>query len=202
MQVKRTKFAQEYNDELAMGAIINNGHHGFKEDYLVLHCLLRSFRPTSVYEVGTNVGHGTAIICNALPNADVYSLDLPRELIHRSLQHPINEGKGDNVGRFCKFPYTQLRGDSMTFDYSKYPCEAYYVDGEHTFENVYHETSAIILCQPKLIVWHDSDIPEVYRGIITAFEEASLGYRYELTRVEDTRIMYAKLKESKTRKKK
>lgn len=194
MNVKKTRFADEYIDEAARGAILNTDYPGFKEDYIVLHCLMRLSKAKSVFEIGTNMGKGTAIICNALPFADVYSLDLPFELVHRSLQHPINEGKGDNVGRFCKFPYTQIRADSMMFDYERQPCEAYYIDGEHTFTNVYHETTQVLKCNPKLIVWHDSDIPEVYDGIVKAFDDAKNGDKYELTRVEDTRIMYAKNK--------
>lgn len=179
-------FKDIYTDELAEGAILNTEYHGFREDYLILHCLLRKYQPKSVYEIGTNCGVGTKIIKNAVPNAMVYSLDLPTELAHISLQHPINEGKGDRVGHKCDLPFTQLRGDSMEFDYSKYPCEAYFIDGEHDFEHPFHETTEIIKLDPKLIVWHDSDIPEVFEAITK-----SLTDDYELFRVFDTRIDYA-----------
>ena len=182
----KQKFKDVYTDSLADGAILNEEYIGFKEDYLILHCLLRSFEPKSVFEIGTNMGTGTKIIKNALPKADVFSLDLPRELAHISLQHPINEGKGDSVGNRCNLPFTQLRGDSMIFDYSEYPCEAYFIDGEHDFDHPHHETKEIIKLEPKLIIWHDSDIKEVAKAI-----EMAITDDYELFRVIDTRIAYA-----------
>jgi hypothetical protein len=185
-------FADIYNHQIGIDAIINNEFTGFKEDYLILHCLLKMHNPKSVFEIGTNMGRGTEIICNAVPNATVYSLDLPTELAHISLQHPINEGHGDKVGSLCKRPFKQLRGDSMTFDFAQYPCEAYYFDGEHTEANVLHETKQAVKCVAKLICYHDSDIPEVMAGIV-----AGLGKGYELYRVTDTRIAYAILKPAK-----
>ena len=179
-----------YNDivapDILFGNIDNREYKGFLEDYRVLHCLLKMYNPKSVFEVGTNMGTGTEIICNAVPNAKVYSLDLPTELAHISLQHPISEGKGDKVGSRCKRPFTQLRGDSRTFDFAQYPCEAYFIDGEHTEEAVTIETKQAVKCKAKLIVWHDADMPEVMAGIV-----AGLGKGYELCRVEDTRIAYA-----------
>lgn len=180
-------FKDIYTDELAEGAILNTEYHGFREDYLLLHCLLRKYQPKSVFEIGTNMGTGTKIIKNAVPDADVYSLDLPTELAHISLQHPINEGKGDSVGHKCDLPFTQLRGDSMKFDYSKYPCEAYFCDGEHDFEHPFFESLEMINQKPKLIVYHDADCPPVYEAIVGAF---LLNSDYELFRVTDTRIAY------------
>jgi hypothetical protein len=179
-------FTDIYTEELAKGAIINDEFTGFKEDYLILHCLLRKYQPVSVFEIGTNMGTGTKIMKNALPDADIYSLDLPTELAHISLQHPISEGKGDSVGHRCDLPFTQLRGDSMEFDYSEYPCEAYFCDGEHDFEHPFHETTEMIKLKPKLIVWHDSDIQVVWDAITKAITDD-----YELFRVTDTRIAYA-----------
>lgn len=174
--------------ELSQDAILNEEHTGFKEDYLVLHCLMRKCMPATVLEVGTNMGTGTKIIKNAVKDGKVFSLDLPTELIHLSMQHPVNEGKGDNVGRNCDLPFSQLRSDSLTFDYSSCPCEAYYIDGEHDYEHPHHESKGAISQNPKMIVWHDSDIPEVYKAIVDAFEGND---NYDLFRVTDTRIAYA-----------
>jgi hypothetical protein len=184
--MKTQTFADIYNPNIAFGAIINDEFKGFKEDYLLLHCLVKMYAPKSVFEIGTNMGRGTEIICNAVPNAKVYSLDLPTELAHVSLQHPISEGKGDKVGSLCKKPFTQLRGDSRAFDFSEYPCEAYYIDAEHTTDAVTRETQQAVKYKAKLIIWHDADMPEVMAGIV-----AGIGKGYELYRVEDTRIAYA-----------
>lgn len=183
---------QTYSDivtpELLQGAIENNEYHGFREDYHVLHCLLRKYQPKSVFEIGTNMGTGTNIICNAVPKAKVYSLDLPTELAHISLQHPISEGKGDSVGHKCKFPFTQLRGDSLKFNYESYPCEAYFIDGEHDWIHPNTEGWAALDNEAKLVIWHDADITDVANAIGN-IEEHSQGYKFY--RVTDTRIAYA-----------
>jgi len=139
--------------ELLQGAIENNEYHGFREDYHVLWCLLKKYNPKSVFECGTNMGTGTNIICHALPNAKVYSLDLPTELAHVSLQHPISEGKGDNVGIRCKKPFTQLRGDSLTHPFAA--VDAFFIDGEHDYLHPYVESKRAFSLRPKLIahVW-------------------------------------------------
>lgn len=179
-------FQDIYNEELARDAIINDRMEGHKNDYLILHCLLRKYKPKSFFEIGTNSGWGTMIIKNALgSNSSVFSLDLPDEESYKSKQHPISEGK-PGVGYECTLPYIQLRGDSIKFDYTNYPCEGYFVDGEHTFGNVKHETSKILREFPKIIIFHDADIEDVFDGIIVG----SFGWKnYELFRT-DTRIAY------------
>lgn len=192
-QVNYEETLYDYRD-----AILNEEFEGFKEDYLVLHSLLRRYRPASYLEIGTNMGTGINIACNAIYQyhfeAQIYSLDLPTELAHISLQHPISEGKGDKVGLNCKLPYKQLRGDSMTFDFSKYPVECYYVDSEHNFKTVFKETMEILKQEPLLVIYHDTDIPEVFSAIIAAFKGHINGNNYELYRVLNTRITYARRK--------
>lgn len=186
---------QTYNDivapELLRGAIENNEFHGFKQDYHVIHCLLKIYKPKTLFEVGTNLGRGTMIMKNALGNdSQVFSLDLPTKLAHISLQHPINEGHGDKVGSLCKLPFTQLRGDSMTFDFSQYPCEGYYIDGEHTQKAVEHETKQVLKLSPKIVIYHDTDLIEVMQGILNGLDASPNANEYTLYRVSDTRISY------------
>ena len=159
---------------------------------------LRKYGIKSCFEIGTNMGTGTKIIKNAMgEDSRMYSLDLPTELAHISLQHPINEGKGDSVGHRCDLPFVQLRGDSLIFNYEPYrDVEAFYIDGEHDFEHAFHEASKAISCNAKLIIFHDSDMPEVMKGIIQAFfytEGCVLhpSLHYDVYRVVDTRICYA-----------
>lgn len=187
------KFSDIVTVELGRDAITRTDYFGFYQDYLVLHCLLKIHKPKSVFEIGTNMGQGTNIICNATKDekgmiAEVYSLDLPIELTGLSKQHPRNEGKGDRVGIECKFPYVQLFGDSLKFNYSDFPCEAYFCDGEHTFQHASHETHQMLKQNPKLIVWHDADIEGVWQGILMHLDGNK---DYNLYRVTDTRIAYA-----------
>lgn len=180
-------FNDIYSDELAQGAILNERHTGFREDYLLLHILLRKYKIKSCFEVGTYCGWGTEIIKNALgEDSVVYSLDLPDDEKHKSDQHPLNNPNG-TVGCFCKLPFIQLRGDSTTFDYSKYPCDAYWVDAEHSYANVFAETTAILKNKPKLIAFHDADSENVFNGAMDALNGNE---DYEVYRVVDTRILY------------
>ena len=187
--IQYKSYADICTNELTDGAI-KHYHEPFIQDYLVLHCLLKAYKVKSVFEIGCNEGVGTKIICNAVgKEGTVYSLDLPRELAHLSKQHPFSEGKGENkVGHKCNLPFTLLFGNSLTFDYSKYPCEAFYVDGEHLEVNVFHEVSEILKLTPKIVILHDTDMPEVMTGLKRAVDRRS--NNYTIYRVVDTRISY------------
>lgn len=185
--MKEISYEELYDAELVKDAILHT-HEPFIKDYLALHILLRMAEPKSVLEIGTHVGEGTNIICNAVPASKVFSLDLPYDQSVLSLQSPVSSGKGRTTGLLCQNPYTQLWGDSMIFDYYKYPCEAWYIDGEHLYSNVRHETKAAITQRAKLIIWHDADLIEVGNAIKDSFVNNS---DYELYRVTGTSIAYA-----------
>lgn len=174
--------------------IENNAHPGFKEDYNILQALLKVMKPASIFEVGTNVGTGTDIICKTLPKALVYSLDLDYlNMLKNPSEFPIDANGNDRVGTACTKPYIQLRGDSRTFDYSSYPCQFYFVDAEHTREAVRAETISIISqVSPRVILYHDTDIQEVLEGIIEGVELSKPldGKSYRIIRVTGTRMTY------------
>lgn len=182
-------------DELMEGAIINNRFHGFADDYAVLVCLIKIHQPKRIFEFGCNTGFGTKIMCNAAgPNCEVVSFDLPTEECHVSLQHPINEGKGDRVGHECDLPFTLIRGNSYTFDFSTVgKFDFAWIDSEHNYEVPLIETKAAIAAGAKVIAYHDADIKEVWQAIIDGLE----GQPYDVYRVTDTRIAYAVKKAEK-----
>lgn len=184
--------AQTLNDiwdnDQVKDAVINSGFKGFREDYLAIHLLIRKYKPATFFEIGTCDGSGAKVIKNALgKDAVLFSLDLPTEQIHKSLR----VGECDRVGKNCDLPFTQLRGDSMTFEFSQYPCEGYYIDGEHSEENVLRESIEILRLRPRLTIWHDSDIPEVMSGIQKAIRNEDNFRNFEMFRIVDTRITYA-----------
>lgn len=172
-------------DELLFGAIENNEMQGFREDFHVLHCLLREYRPHKILEIGTYMGRGTNIICNAIPLSDVYSLDLSPDNAHLSKQYPSKE----EIGVLCNSHFTQLLGDSLTYNYkSLSPLDAVFIDGEHDYIHVKHETLQSLDSGAWLLVYHDADMEEVYNAIVDTFVHRP---DYELIRVVDTRILYA-----------
>lgn len=202
MVVNNKYYKDIITPELLEGCIDHNPMEGFLEDYRTLHCLIRKYQPKTFFEIGTCRGEGLNVICNAKRDMAVYSLDLPNEQADKSLQHPTRQSVYGTVGYLCRFPYTQLFGDSLQFSYQNHPCEGYFIDGEHDLKHAYEETAAILMkCSPKLIVWHDADIKEVYDGIEMAFyaikshepfkNPVSIQEYYDIFRVVDTRILYA-----------
>lgn len=188
---------QKYKDivtpELLVGTLDHNVHTGFLEDYRVISALLKIHKPKSLFEVGTNVGGGINVMKTALPSLEIFSLDLDYDTMKlNSKQYPIGENGEDRVGSNARVPFTQLRGDSLKFDYSKYPTEACYVDGEHDFDHPFHEIKELLKNKPKIIIAHDCDMPEVWDAFVKAVEIS--GKDYELFRVVDTRIGYCVLK--------
>jgi len=185
IEIKSTDVYFETED-----ALIHDVFPGFKEDYLVIHSLLRRHNPKTILEIGTNVGSGINVMAKACPLANIYSLDLDYETMKlNSKQYPIGKDGEDRVGSEAKVPYTQLRGDSFSYEYSDLPyMEAWYIDGEHDFKHSYMESLNAIIQKAKLIIWHDSDMVEVWRGIT---EAVSTSNDYMLFRVIDTRIAYA-----------
>lgn len=181
-------FKDIYDEKLAEGAIINDRHTGHKNDYLVLHCLLRKYKPKVFCELGTNTGFGTKIIKNALgQDSDVFTIDLPSRKAGLSKQHPIMEGKGDCVGYECDLEYFQIFEDTRTFDYSKLHFDGFFVDTDHTYENVFVETTNILVAKPKIVIYHDADVDGVYNAIV----DAMYNKPYDLFRIIDTRVAYA-----------
>jgi len=186
--------------ERMKGAILNQEYTGFKEDYLTLHCLLKMFPVKRYLEIGTNMGTGTLIAKNALEDSDVWSLDLPLDKQHKSLQHLVKEGKADNtnyttkVGSHCYLTYSQVFGDSMEFDYdSVFPedfedTKGAFIDGEHDYKHCYHESKEMFKRNVDLVIWHDADIIPVWNGIQDAVAWIK---DYTLYRVPETRIAFA-----------
>ena len=190
--MKIIPYNEVVTEELLKGNLDHNEYEGFIQDYRTLHCLLRKYQPKSIFEIGTNIGSGINVIATALSDAKIYSLDLDYETMRQnSKQYPLEKNGGDRVGSAARFPYTQLRGDSMTFDYNKYTAEAYFIDGEHDYKHARHETIEVLKLKPNLIIWHDADMQEVHNAIIDSFQWNN---NYQLYRVENTRIAYAVLK--------
>lgn len=190
--MKKQNYNDIVTDELLKGTLDHNAHTGFLEDYRVISCLLKLHKPKTMFEIGTNIGSGINVMAKAVPGLKIYSLDLDYDtMMQNSKQYPIGPNGEDRVGSGAKVPYTQLRGDSLQFDYRKYPCDAYFIDGEHDYIHAHHESRRALEQKPKLIIWHDADMDEVYTGIVDAFVNDQEAKNYSIYRVEGTRIAYA-----------
>lgn len=184
----------EYNKivtpELLEGNLDYDAHDGFLQDYRTLHCLLRMYKPKTIFEVGTNCGEGVNVMATALPKAKIYSLDLDYETMRKnSKQYPLEANGGDRVGSAVKVPYVQLRGDSMYYQYENhYPIDAWFIDGEHDYEHALHEAKEAKSSDARIIIFHDSDVAEVEKAIIDCFK---FNTDYVVYRVSGTRISFA-----------
>jgi predicted O-methyltransferase YrrM len=171
-------------------AIIRDDFPGFKEDYISIHLIIKKYLPKTFIEIGTNSGLGTNIICNAMGNNTVYSLDLPAEYDMSLIYSKINpeDGRPNNIGQYCKFKYIQLWGNSKTFDFSKYyPLDMWFIDGKHNYEYTYSDTTNAINANANIIIWHDINIDEVQNAVIDIINKKY----YNLYYIENTRIAFA-----------
>lgn len=152
----------------------------FVNDFVCIHALIRTYQPKTIMEIGTCTGEGTQIIANAMGRRGrVYSVELPPGVGPYNLKQ---------IGNLCGLPYTQIIGNSLEIDYSQYyPLEAWFIDGSHDYHHVYQETTTAQKSNPKLIIWHDADIDEVFRGIVDGLDDL----QYKLYRIRGTRIAYA-----------
>lgn len=182
------------------GAIERNDFPGFHEDYLVIHSLLRKYKPKNLLEIGTSSGTGTNVICNSmgvrkgvkgklLDKKKVTSIDVPPGTDSSVIYPDKEDGHPERAGANCSFPYTQLFGSSVKFDFSPYyPIESWFIDGKHDYEYCSKDTKQALKSDPDLIIWHDIQI----KGVRDAVEDVMGKHpKYHLYRAGDTRVAFA-----------
>lgn len=180
------------------GAIIREDFPGFKEDYLVIYSLIRKYNPNHLIEIGTSTGKGTNVICKAMGlkrywvqpnNKKVTSIDVPPGTDPSVLYPEKEDGHPERAGEYCKYPYQQIFGDSINFDFKPhYPVDAWFIDGKHDYKYAYGDTEQSLKSQPKLIIWHDMQIKDVSKAVNDIMSKHP---EYEVYVVKGTRIGYA-----------
>jgi hypothetical protein len=182
-----------YSDD----AFIRRDFPGFKEDYLVLHSLIRKYQPGRFMEIGTSVGLGTKVICRAMGlkrfhrnlNKSVYSLDVPPGTDPKILYPGGEDGHPVIAGYKCHFPYKQIFGNSYRFDFRPYyPIDGWFIDGKHNYKFAKNDTGLALKSKPKIIIWHDMQIAEVAKAVKETMDK---NRNYRLFRVVGTRMAFA-----------
>ncbi len=154
------------------GAIERNDFPGFREDYLVLHSLIRKYKPATFMEIGTCDGQGARLIVNAMEGRPVWTVDLCG-----------TEGR-PRVGS----GYTQLF--RKVGDWAKIPhVEGWFIDGNHEFDGVDSDNYEAFENEARLIIWHDMQIEAVADSV--SISESVRDKHYDFFRVPETRIAYA-----------
>jgi hypothetical protein len=196
IQIPTKRYEDVVRSPYKNGAIVRDDFPGFKEDYLVVHCLIRRYQPKRIVEIGTSTGTGTNVICKAMGirrfwfNSDrkVISIDVPPGTDSKIIYpgDSPEDGHPHKAGLDCRFPYQQLFGDSQNFDFSPcYPVDAWFIDGKHSYPYVMRDSEQALESRPKLIMWHDLQIEEVYKAVCDVMESRP---EYDLYRVGDTRV--------------
>lgn len=182
------------------GAIERKDFPGFHEDYMVIHSLLRKYKPDNLLEIGTSTGIGTNVICNAMgvrrgvvgrlfDKKKVISIDVPPGTDPGVIYPEKEDGHPIQAGMNCTFPYTQLFGSSINFDFKPhYPLVAWFIDGKHNYEYCSKDTKQALKADPDLIIWHDVQIKGVHDAVVDIMSKQP---QYHLYRAGDTRVAFA-----------
>jgi hypothetical protein len=196
-RVQEISLEEVVQPELMKGAVVRDDFPGFREDYQVVHCLIRRYQPERFFEIGTSSGNGTKVICKAMSRRPiwpdtknrVYSLDVPPGTDPTIIYPGAEDGHPAKAGAANRYPYTQLFGNSKSFDVTPYlPLHGWFIDGKHDYEYAASDTRLALTADPSLIIWHDLQIDEVAQAVEDVMSERP---EYRVRRVSGTRVGYA-----------
>lgn len=197
------KLLEETFKEIAVppysnGAIIREDFPGFREDYIAIYSLIRKFNPRRIMEIGTSTGNGTNVICKAMglrrfglqpKDKQVLSIDVEPGTDATIIYPDKEDGHPEKAGMYCKYPYKQIFGNSIAYDFSPhYPIDAWFIDGKHDYKYASEDTKQALKSKPSLIIWHDMQIKEVTDGVTDVMKKHP---EYTVSLVKGTRIAYA-----------
>jgi len=134
---------------------------------LVLAAIAMLLECDSIFEFGTYRGDTSWLLAHNLPNARVFTLDLPGpEAVERAELDITDHEYFENWNRGVRFRgtpeasrITQLFGDSATFEFAPYSgkMDLIYIDASHSYSYVRSDTEAAfgMLSETGTIVWDD-----------------------------------------------
>jgi predicted O-methyltransferase YrrM len=174
-------------------------------ELLALTAVARKVAPRRVFEFGTFMGTTTLHLARACPNAEIFTLDLPDT---GALAVPLDQGdavlnewsttnkdKRNFRGRTESARITELYGDSLNFDFSRYEAsmDLVFVDAAHDPVHAAADTrNALFMLAPRgVILWHDYGRAP---GVTAAVTEAArtCGEDYEVLEIERTCVAIMK----------
>lgn len=129
-------------------------------DYMFLRHVALTIGCREYLEVGTYIGESINILTDCCER--LYSVTLPGESVKdyflRS-KRPYYMGRLANDEKIVHY-YT----DSKVFNFSKHAgtVDLYFIDGDHSYDGVYHDTKNIFANRKddSVVVWHDCKIGE------------------------------------------
>jgi predicted O-methyltransferase YrrM len=153
--------------------------HVMRRSPLLLCALARLLDCRSVFEIGTFRGDTSWLLAHNLPDARIFTLDLPGLESADRVRLEITDvdeyfRTWERGARFRDTPegqrITALVGDSATFDFSPYggAMDLVYIDASHSYSYVRADTEAALamLSPTGTIVWDDyTYYPGIYAYI-------------------------------------
>jgi predicted O-methyltransferase YrrM len=131
----------------------------------ILLALVKSVRPRVMIEFGCNEGITAKRLLQNLPELQRYiGVDLPADheptLACQYKEQPVNPGYV--AASDPRFFYLESRTQMLRDDQLE-PCDAVFIDGDHSEAAVLHESRMArrLLRRPGIIVWHDWTNPNV-----------------------------------------
>jgi hypothetical protein len=155
----------------------------------VLAGLVKKYQVKRVLEIGINRGDTAKELLNACPDIEQYTgVEITPEAINTMPEHQRNEREwvGNQVGVAIKKDKRVKLLVTPNGSKDVQPnggCDLIFIDGNHAYEWVKHDSELAIKLNAKVIVWHDYGT-EI--GVTQAVDETGTG----VTRVLGTRIAY------------
>ncbi len=150
-------------------------------------------QPEHIFEIGTFDGATTMLLARMVPQAQIYTLDLPPD--HVDGLNDIALAGVDGAGsRFrdtsAAQRITQLYGDSRVFDFSPYykKMDMVVVDGGHEADCVSADTENALkmVSSDGIVVWDDYTLR--WPAVIKAVDDAALRHSLLVARLINTEI--------------
>jgi len=139
------------------------GVHPFPLNELMLMCsAVCYFKPALIFEWGTNIGKSARVFYETIKsfeiNCMIHSIDLPDDVFHN--EHP-QDNRGKLVRGLAEVTLHQADGLTRSFEIADKSGTKenilFFVDGDHSYETVKSELTAILGHLPNAIVLlHDT----------------------------------------------
>lgn len=158
-------------------------------DYLFLKQIAQISGCREYLEIGTYIGESINILTDCCEK--LYSVSLPEDSLRKYFIHAKNP---NYVGRLSKHEnIVHYNINSRLFDFSKHADTVglYFIDGDHSYQGVYHDTKSIFANKKEdaIVVWHDFKTGQnAYRTEVVRAVYDALGEEFGQVYVTDNNI--------------
>jgi predicted O-methyltransferase YrrM len=134
-------------------------------EQLILLSIAKQRKCKRIFEMGTFDGRTSANLALNLPDAEIFTIDLPADQADTASlpigRHDLPYIKKNRIGgKAAEFKgIIQLQGDTAKFDFSTWygTCDLVFVDACHEYEYVLNDSEIALklLAQGGIALWHD-----------------------------------------------